>query len=29
MVDGVQYIVVAVGWKEMAPELIALTLDRK
>jgi quinoprotein glucose dehydrogenase len=29
MVDGVQYIVVAVGWKEMAPELIALTLDRR
>jgi quinoprotein glucose dehydrogenase len=29
MVNGVQYIVVAVGWKDMAPELIALTLDRR
>ncbi len=26
MVDGVQYIVVAVGWKDAAPELIALSL---
>jgi quinoprotein glucose dehydrogenase len=29
MMDGVQYIVVAVSWKDMAPELIALSLPRK
>jgi hypothetical protein len=29
MVDGVQYIVVAVGWKGMAPELVALSVPRK
>jgi quinoprotein glucose dehydrogenase len=29
MVDGVQYIVVAVGWKDMAPELVALSVPRK
>jgi quinoprotein glucose dehydrogenase len=28
MVDGTQYIVVAVGWKDMAPELIALALPK-
>jgi quinoprotein glucose dehydrogenase len=29
MIDGVQYIVVAVGWKDMAPELVALSVPRK
>lgn len=28
MVDGVQYIVVAVGWKDAAPELVALALPQ-
>ena len=29
MIDGVQYIVVAVGWKDAAPELVALSLPKR
>jgi hypothetical protein len=29
MIDGVQYIVVAVGWKDQAPELVALALPKR
>jgi hypothetical protein len=28
MIDGIQYIVVAVGWKDAAPELVALALTQ-